>query len=125
MAPNKTWTFSRNGYYCIEYKKNLKSEKSKYYISVFDLKNDIILWQVKNVDCRFGIRTGEKEVSYSKFAIGYYDEFIGDLILDKYDKPVLYRYSKNIIEIYYLTEGKKCEIKFDDGTNIGVCRLSI
>ena len=29
------------------------------------------------------------------------------------------------IEIYYLTEGKKYEIKFDDDTNIGVCRLSI
>ena len=29
------------------------------------------------------------------------------------------------IEIYYLTEGKKYEIKFDDGANIGVCRLSI
>ena len=24
MVPNKTLTFSRNGYYCIEYKKNLK-----------------------------------------------------------------------------------------------------
>lgn len=125
MVPNKTLTFSRNGYYCIEYKKNLKLEKSEYDISVFDLKNDIVLWQVKNVDCRFGIRKGEKEVSYSKFAIGYFGEFIGDLILDKYDKPVLYRYSKNIIEIYYLTEGKKYEIKFDDDTNIGVCRLSI
>lgn len=123
INPNSTFTFSKNGFYCLEYKKNPTLKEHNYDIKAFDLKNNKLLWQVQNIDCKTGVGRGQERVFYSKFAISLLGAYIGDLILDQENQPVLYRYQKNILELYYITKGIKKEIVFED--TIGVCRVSI